>query len=390
MSHGAKNPKKVVLHTRTKEASSTEQEGTAQLDANMKALGEWAKLEIGKIDTMLYGSLQRFTSRTYLAHPFMSTGYSYSENGIEKGIREPATYILEQGGKRLRPLASLLTMKAFGADPDKFLEFAIIPEVIHTGTLIHDDIEDNSKKRRDNLAVHMVYGVPLSINLGALMYFLPLNAIKDSKKIDESVKYEMLSFIIDDMTHLGIGQSIDIAWHDQKVSIFSIKEEEIMGCLANKTGALLGIAMKIGAAIGGADKETIKKVGALGGIFGTAFQLRDDVLNIVSSKVSENKGGIGDDIKEGKMTVLVQYALHHSSKGDANTLAKIIGEHTSSKRKIKTAINIIKRSGAVEYVEKLAKEKTDETIKLLDEVIPESEAKQMMRAMFISNLNRSV
>lgn len=380
--------KKAVSRTQVKDVSDAEREEASQIEADIKALSDWAKTEVGKIDMMLYTSLQRFTSQAYLAHPFMGAGYSYSEEGIEKGIREPATYILKQGGKRLRPLASLLTMKAFGADPDKYLEFAIIPEVIHTGTLIHDDIEDNSKKRRNNLAVHVVYGEPLSINLGSLMYFLPLNAIKDSKKIDESVKYKMLSFIIDDMTHLGTGQSIDIAWHDQKVDIFSIKEEEIMGCLANKTGALLGIAMKIGAAIGGADDQIIKKIGALGAMFGTAFQLRDDVLNIVPSAVSENKGGIGDDIKEGKMTVLAEYALHHSSKEDAKELAKILSKHTSSNRDVRKAIGIIKRSGAVEYVEKLAKEKTEETLKLLEEIIPESDAKRKIRAMFIANLNR--
>ncbi len=378
MSYSSKNAKRAQSSTQQKSAAETQTE-----EADKQAMKEWMAETVGKVNLMLSASLDRFTSPKYLRSPYLGPGYTYDERGIEKGVREPATYILNLGGKRLRPLSSILVMEAFGVDSNKFLEFSVVPEVIHTGTLIHDDIEDNSDKRRGNDTVHKIYGIPKSINLGSTMFFLPLNAIFDSRKIDEGAKYRMAKYIIRDMTRLGVGQAIDISWHNQEIDINAINEEQIMQCLANKTGALLGIAMKIGAAIGGADDHALERIGILADNIGIAFQIRDDVLNIAGdSGVAKNKGGSGEDITEGKITVLVAYAMQHSSKAEAEELAGILKEHTASRKKISRAIEIIRSSGALEHAAQLEKEHLDDALRILEEVIPESEAKKKLRYIF--------
>ncbi len=380
-----KHVKKTQLSVQQKEAVSAQVD-----DAEKQAIKKWMVDTVGKVNVMLSASLDRFTSPKYLRSPYLGPGYVYDERGIENGIREPAKYILNLGGKRLRPLSAILVMDAFGVDSNKFLEFAVVPEVIHTGTLIHDDIEDNSDKRRDKDTVHKLYGVPKSINLGSTMFFLPLNAVFDSRKLDESVKFRMARYIIRDMTRLGVGQAIDISWHNQEVKLDSITEEQIMQCLANKTGALLGIAMKIGAAIGGADDHTLEKIGVLADQIGIAFQIRDDVLNITESDVAQNKGGAGEDITEGKVTVLVSYALQHSSKKEAVELVRILEEHTTDKKKIDRAIDIIRKSGAIEHAAQLENEHLNDAMKILEEVIPESDAKKKLRYIFGFMTTRTV
>ncbi len=360
--------------------SSIEDRGAGR-QKEMEELVAWMKSKVKQIDKVLYESLHRFSSPSYLHNSYLKGDYSYDERAISKGVLDPAIYLLNLGGKRLRALTTVLVMESFGVDSDKFIEFTSIPEVIHTGTLIHDDIEDGSSKRRGEDAVHVRYGIATALNLGDLMFFLPLNAVLDSKKIDERTKNTIIGICIKDMSKLGIGQATELVWHDFKVDPFGIKESQYMQMVADKTGALTGISMKIGAAIGGADAQTIQKVGVIGNLLGIVFQIQDDLLNITPNKVSESKGGVGDDMTEGKISIFVIYALSHSKREEAERLIEILKMHTKDGTLIKEAIGIITHSGALEYGKELQTKLLDEALKDLNSTLKESQARQRLHAM---------
>jgi Geranylgeranyl pyrophosphate synthase len=125
-------------------------------------------------------------------------------------------------------------------------------------------------------------------------------------------------------------------------------------------------------------------------MIGVAFQIEDDILNITESKLSDNKGGIGDDIQEGKVTLIVVHALNHSSKKDRARLIEILKAHTKSEIEIKEAISIMEKSGSVKYARKVGKSIVDDALLLLDKSLPDSKSKNMIRMLASTLINRNV
>ncbi|MCL4373544.1 MAG: polyprenyl synthetase family protein [Candidatus Marsarchaeota archaeon] len=318
------------------------------------------------------------------------SGYKFDSVAIEKAVLEPSQYILESGGKRIRPLLLLAVLEAFGKNPNEYIEFSIIPEIIHTGTLIHDDIEDGSDLRRNRPTIHKKYGLDVAINLGDFMFFFPMVVILDSKKLSRSTKMKILDTYQRDMLNIGLGQGIDLAWHRHIIDPLSISEENYMQTAFSKTGVLTGMAAKIGAIIGGATKRQVKILGRYGATLGVAFQLQDDVLNITESKVAENKGVIGEDIKEGQVTLLVVHALKKLGEQDKKRLSEIICMHTSDPALISEAIGLIKKSGAIEYVDHVKDSLVKKCIDDLDKALPESEAKERLKLLAHFVVSRSI
>ncbi|MGC8495655.1 MAG: polyprenyl synthetase family protein [Candidatus Micrarchaeia archaeon] len=317
------------------------------------------------------------------------SGYSFNPEAIEKAVIEPSRYILEAGGKRIRPLIMLTAIEAMGKNPDDFLEFSIIPEIIHTGTLIHDDIEDGSELRRNKPTIHKKYGIELAINLGDFMFYFPIVALLDSKKIRKSVKTRILETYQRDMLRLGIGQGVDLVWNRLGIDPSKISESEYFETAYSKTGVLTCMAAEMGAILGGGTKKQVRALGKYGATIGIAFQLQDDILNITESKVADNKGRIGEDITEGKMTLLVIRASKVLPEDDKKRLIEILGMHTTDPALIQEAINLIKKSDAIEYVNKKKEQLVKESIEAIDKALPESKAKERLKQLADFIINRS-
>ncbi len=342
------------------------------------------------INSELEVYLKRKSSDRYIETLLGRSGYEYDTEAITKSILEPAWYLLDQGGKRWRPILALLVIEALGKNPDDYIEFSIIPEVIHNATLIHDDIEDNSDMRRGNLAVHKKFGIDIANNLGDFMYFFPMRALIDSKKLDANAKNRILSFYIREMTRVALGQSVDIAWHRGVVNPYLINENKYLQMAHDKTGVLSRFACELGGVIGGADDQTVEKLGKFGAMIGIAFQLEDDILNIYESELSKNKGGVGDDISEGKITMLVIHTLSESDHKDRNRLIEILSMHTKDKELISEAIGIIGRYESKAYVEELAFKLVRDAWNGVDAALPDSKAKSMLKELTEYLINRSI
>ncbi|MEM3640730.1 MAG: polyprenyl synthetase family protein, partial [Candidatus Bathyarchaeia archaeon] len=140
--------------------------------------------------------------------------HSYNIEAINKTIADPLWEFLDRGGKRWRPTLFLLICEALGKNPDDFIDYAIIPEVIHNGTLMIDDIEDASEFRRGKPCTYKIYGLDIAINVGNAMYYLPLlPLIENREKIGVEKLAKIYEIYVQEMISLSLGQAMDIAWH---------------------------------------------------------------------------------------------------------------------------------------------------------------------------------
>ncbi len=279
---------------------------------------------------------------------------------------------------------------ALGKNSDDFGEFAIIPEVIHNASLVHDDIEDGSDYRRGALAVHKKFGIDIGVNLGDFMFYFPIVALLDSKKLNKDTKMRVLEVYQREMLKLTLGQAMDIAWHSSLVSSLEVSESQYIQMAYSKTGVLASMAAKIGAILGGADDKTVEIFGNFGSSIGVAFQLQDDILNVTEGEIAASKGGTGEDITEGKISLLVVYTLAKANAADKKRLQEILGMHTKDRKIIEEAIAILNSYGAHEYTRALEEKLVKDAWDKVDIALPDSEAKKTLKAMTEFLINRSI
>lgn len=306
---------------------------------------------------------------------FKESKWAYDVESINKAIMDPMWDLLDRGGKRWRPFLMKLMYEALGGQGsiDKFLP---IVEVIHNGTIMIDDIEDNSDLRRGGPSTHNIYGIDLAVNTGNAMYFLPMLSIIEDDTLDLPTKNALYETVFEEMIKIHMGQGLDIFWHrGNKVPT----ENEYLQMCAFKTGTLARMAAKLGGILGHANKETINALGEFAESIGVAFQIQDDILNICPK---ENWGkDFGDDISEGKRTLMVIKSLENISNEDASDLINILNMKTKNKIIIKEAVNIIKSSGAIEYAKEVARNLVKDAWEKIDKILESSQAKNKLKML---------
>ena len=297
-------------------------------------------------------------------------------------INAPALDLIARGGKRWRPLLMMLFYQLYKSDDD-ILAFTPLVELPHNGTLIIDDIEDSSDFRRGKPAVHLIYGTDLSINTGNFLYFLPHICI-DSSSFKDEIKLAAYRYYNDSMTHLHIGQGLDILWHRDKDYIPS--EDEYMTMCSFKTGALSQLSGRLGVRAGGGSKETALAMGKACQQMGVGFQILDDVTNLTTGNPGKKRG---DDIVEGKKSLPV--ILCSQMGGDMARLKEIFayaGAQGIEKAgdAVEEAIAIIEATGAIEKAKKKAFEILTSSRKTIVNSYPASPVLDDISALFDSFL----
>jgi geranylgeranyl diphosphate synthase type I len=306
--------------------------------------------------------------------------YKYNLDVVNKTIAEPIWEFLRRGGKRWRPSLFLLIVEALGGDKDKVFDFVVIPEIIHNGTLFVDDIEDRSELRRGKPCTYLMYGVDIAINTGNTMYYLPLlPLIKNRDKFDSETLVKVYETYVREMINLGLGQAMDIAWHNGMCDADNLSEEEYFQMCAFKTGTLARMSAKIAAILSGADDDLTEKLGNYAETIGVAFQIQDDILNLVEGEFTERKG-LGEDITEGKRTLLVIHTLNKASPKDRERLIEILNMHTTDQDLRDEAITMIKKYGSIEYAKEKARNMVKEVWRGVDKLLKPSPAKEKLKA----------
>lgn len=306
-----------------------------------------------EIDKIIMSFLPENPTEEDMIRLFGEPSYKYDVETFKRAFCEPVWDFMSRGGKRWRPTFFLLLYEALGGNPKDVMELIVIPELMHNGSIIIDDIQDGSDLRRGKPCIHKLYGEDIAINVGNFLYFYPFLSLINNRKIDEEKRLRALEMIIFEMTKLHLGQGTDIAWHRGWKK--EISEEEYLEMCANKTGGLARLSAKLAAILAGKDDETVEKIGKIAESVGVAFQIQDDIINLTSKKFQKMKG-YGEDITEGKRSLLVIYTLSKANSEDKKRLLKILEQHTTDKKLIDEAISIIKKYGAIEYAKNKAKE----------------------------------
>ena len=316
-------------------------------------LEEWRPV----INETLEEVLPRTVTPETLDGWFGTTAYTYDCEAIQHGLVDPVWELLDRGGKRWRAVLLLVLLEGFGQDPEEYLEYACIPELIHNGTLIVDDIEDDADMRRHEPPAHEQFGTDVAINAGNFLYFYPVRLlISGTRPLKPSVRDRLLVDYVTEMNRLHLGQCMDIKWQDRSGSEIDLDAYRQM-CVC-KTGGLCRLATRMAGSLVDKPHETKQKLIRGADQMALAFQISDDRLDVYHSIHETDTFGKewGNDIKEGKITPLVIHALEEAGESDRAELQRILREQFPSTEDVRTVLRILEQTGAVEYAEKLARE----------------------------------
>ncbi len=331
-------------------------------------------------------TIEKFLPRKYdikkLEHALGKPRFSYSIDAVNKSIAEPIWNLLDRGGKRWRPVLFMLVCDALGGSSEKHIDFVTIVECVHNGTLMIDDIEDDSLLRRGKPAVHKIFGTDIAVNAGNAMYYLPLLTLLRNKSLDEKTKLASYEIYVQEMINISFGQATDIAWHKGLVNSEKIAIDEYLQMCAYKTGTLARMAAKLGALFAGASPQLIEKTGVLAESIGIGFQIQDDILNLTatSGKNQFTAEYIGSDITEGKRTLIVIHALSKANKQDKKRLLDILNMHTRDEKIISEAITIMKKYDSILYARAFARDFVQKAWNDVQKHIPENKHKNALKA----------
>ncbi|HHQ44548.1 MAG TPA: polyprenyl synthetase family protein [Candidatus Altiarchaeales archaeon] len=253
---------------------------------------------------------------------------------------------IEAGGKRIRPALVLLSCQACGKDFKKILPAAASVELLHTFTLVHDDIMDHDTERRGRPTVHAKWGVELGILVGDALYSSAFKALIDMRGNgfgDESV-LQALNVLVEANHLLQEGQMLDMLFEKrEKVSV-----EDYLDMIEKKTGVLIRASVEIGAILAGADKKIVESLKVYGKDIGLAFQMQDDLLDLTADSESFGRP-VGSDVRAGKNTLMIVHALENAGAGDLKVLKGILGDQNASKKDIEDFKRILEDVGSIDY-----------------------------------------
>jgi geranylgeranyl pyrophosphate synthase len=280
--------------------------------------------------------------------------------------------------------------EALGGNLDLVLPISVLCEIVHNGTLMCDDVEDDSKLRRGKECIHLLYGVDIAVNAGNAMYFFPLAVFRDyhkNKQVSDTMLIRCYELYGQELLNVHLGQGLDIHWHQGKRSP---SVQDYLQMCAYKTGVLARLSARLGALLSGASDEFIHHVGIFAESIGVAFQIQDDLLNLTGEEFAAKIDMLGEDIHEGKRSLMVIHSLSVAPKEKAERLNEILNSKTTDRKVIQEAIDIIKSTGSMEYSLQVAKDIIAKAWKGIEPLLPEVPAKLKLKVFADYLVNRSV
>ena len=290
----------------------------------------------------------------------------HSRNSL---VDKVSRYVLKQQGKQIRPLMVLLAAKACGGVVDSSYRGAIMVELLHSATLIHDDVVDGAEMRRGIPSINALWKNKISVLIGD--YLLSKGLLYSLENND----YRSLHLVSEAVRRMSEGEILQI----QKTRSLDITEDDYLSVIADKTGSLIATSCAIGAASATSDEEKIARLKSYGEYIGLAFQIRDDLLDYTGDSKKTGKQ-LGIDIKDRKITIPLIYALRQSGASEQNRIKSIL--KSSRKRAVRSGevISFVREKGGLDYAAQVAE---GFAVKALDSisVFPESEAKRSLQLL---------
>lgn len=326
---------------------------------DIKAIQALSQHDMNKVNELIYGQLQ-------------------SDVAL---INQLGMYIVNAGGKRIRPMLTVLTSQALTHHQsktldDKYCTIAAIIEFIHTATLLHDDVVDESSMRRGRETANTLFGNGASVLVGDFLYtrsFQMMTQLGDMRIMD----------ILSDATNIvAEGEVLQL----MNCNDPNTTEESYMQVIYCKTAKLFEAATRLAAIITKQDSATEEAMADYGKYLGTAFQLVDDIMDYTADAKEMGKN-VGDDLAEGKPTLPLLYTMKHGSDTQKKLVSDAI-EHGNGMDHLDEILTAMKQTGALIYTQKKAEIEADKAIHALA-ILPESDYKRALIALAHIAANRS-
>ncbi|MCG9683839.1 octaprenyl diphosphate synthase [Vibrio sp. Isolate23] len=291
-------------------------------------------------------------------------------------INQLGFYIISGGGKRIRPLLAVLSARALGYQGQAHTTAAAFIEFIHTATLLHDDVVDESDMRRGKATANAAFGNAASVLVGDFIY------TRSFQMMTELGSMKILKLMSDAVNVIAEGEVQQLMnCNDPETT-----EESYMQVIYSKTARLFEAATQIGAILTNSSAEVELALQNYGKYLGTAFQLIDDVMDYTSDGDEMGKN-VGDDLAEGKPTLPLLYAMKHGSPEQASMIREAI-EKSNGMEKLEAIMEAMEHTGSLEYTRQKAYQEADKAIAEL-RVLPESQYKEALVTLAHMSVHRS-
>ncbi|MGD8111909.1 octaprenyl diphosphate synthase [Vibrio sp. TRT 17S01] len=291
-------------------------------------------------------------------------------------INQLGFYIVSGGGKRLRPLLAILSARALGYQGTHHTTAAAFIEFIHTATLLHDDVVDESDMRRGKATANAAFGNAASVLVGDFIY------TRSFQMMTELGSLKILKLMSDAVNVIAEGEVLQL----MNCNDPDTTEESYMQVIYSKTARLFEAATQIGAILTDASDEVELALQNYGKYLGTAFQLIDDVMDYTSDGDEMGKN-VGDDLAEGKPTLPLLYAMQNTSAGNAAMIREAI-EKANGMERLHDILVVMEQTGSLEYTRQKAYLEADKAIAEL-KVLPESDYKEALITLAHLAVHRS-
>ena len=283
-------------------------------------------------------------------------------------------YIIKRKGKQMRPMFVFLSAKLVGEINESTYRAAALVELLHTATLVHDDVVDESMERRGFFSINALWKNKIAVLVGDYLFAKGLDiALKENQ-------YEILSILNSAIKELSEGELLQI----EKARKLDITEAVYFDIIRQKTASLIAASCAAGAASVTTDKTMIARIKQIGEWIGIAFQIKDDLFDYGDDAIGKPTG---IDIKEKKMTLPLIYTLHHTDRATKSEIINIVRNHSDDRKKVRQVIEAVRTHGGLDYGTKVMKEyalKADQELQLF----PDSVARESLRALIDFTINR--
>ena len=290
-------------------------------------------------------------------------------------VNQISHYIVNAGGKRVRPLLLLLVARALGCESNQRHELAAVVEFIHTSTLLHDDVVDESSLRRGRQTANAMFGNAASVLVGDFLYS------RSFQMMVSTGRYKVMEVLADATNIIAEGEVLQLMnMHDPDISV-----DDYMRVIEYKTGKLFEASARLGAVVADAPAHIEEACAAFGRAVGSAFQLIDDLLDYEGSTAELGKN-IGDDLREGKPTLPLLLAMQRGTPEQRDMIRHAI-EHGEVER-MPEIVEVVRATGALDATREAAEAQAAQAQELIAG-LPESIYKDSLLQLSIHSVRRS-
>ncbi len=284
-------------------------------------------------------------------------------------------YIVKRKGKHIRPMFVFLSARLVGEVNDATYHGAAMIELMHTATLVHDDVVDDSWQRRGFFSINALWKNKIAVLVGD--YLLSRGLLQ---AIDNG-HFDMLKVLSEAVKEMSEGELLQI----EKARKLDIEEPVYYEIIRQKTATLIASASEVGALSAGAGREAADRIHLFGEKVGMAFQLKDDLFDYGDAKIGKPTH---IDIQEKKMTLPLIFTLNKVDRKQKRWIINTVKNHNKDKVRVQELIRLVQQSGGIEYANKVMREYRDEALEILSS-FPENEARQSLEALVHYTIDRS-